>query len=159
MESAIKAIAAVHGDGKLPTIPVEQSARTRRLGAFFYKRLTFKPLKIEVSSRGPNPGLTSVHEIGHFLEKAAIPKTQGGARIYSLTPELKGWLDAIQASQAIADLKVLRGKPTAQLTQADGTKVTYKVDRRYVSYLLQHDEIWPEAMPSTSRSRAVTRRS
>ena len=89
VQNAIKAIAAVHGDGLLPTIPVNQSAGTRRLGAFFYSGLTHKPIRIEISSRGPNPGLTTVHEIGHFLENAAIPKPQGGAAFSLSRPSSK----------------------------------------------------------------------
>ena len=48
----------------------------------------------------------------------------------------------IKASQAVADLKALGASPTAQLTQSDGTKVTYRVDRKYLRYLLRHDELW-----------------
>ena len=139
VNETLAAIAKVHGDGTLPTIPIKQSSAGRRYGAFWTQGR--RPIKIDVSSKGDHPMMTAAHEIGHFLDNSGIPNPQYAARIYE-TGVLKPWLDAVRATEAVTNLKQLVTSRTMKVTAPDGTEKTYPVDRKYVRYLLKHDELW-----------------
>ncbi len=134
-------IAKVHGDGTLPKIPIKQTSGSRRMGSFTYSGLSRRPIDIGVSSKGDHPMMTATHEIGHFLENSGIPKLQGGSRIFELGV-MKPWLDAVKASNTVANLKALATSKTMKVTGPDAVERTYPVDRKFVRYLLQHDELW-----------------
>lgn len=145
VQDSLAAIAKIHGDGNLPKIPIEQSAGTRVMGQFRRYAMTNQPINILISGRAEQPRITTLHEIGHFIEWSGIPKMQGGSRIFSLTPGLKEWLEATKNSQAVKDLRQLRAVVVTPMLKPDGTMGSYKVDRRYIGYLLQDDELWARA--------------
>lgn len=69
---AVRAVRRVHGDGPLPTIPVEQVNDPTVYGRFQF-RITGDAKNIELSEADPaQPALTAVHEIGHFLDHAGL---------------------------------------------------------------------------------------
>jgi hypothetical protein len=140
IRGAIAAIDRIHGDGVLPKIPVKQSASTRNNGVFWsYGRN--RPNKIDISSKGDHPGLTTAHEIGHFLDNSAIPCQEFGARMFG-RGVTKEWLEAIEASKAVEQLKALKLLREIKSTHANGATVTEHVDQKYVSYLLKPNELW-----------------
>lgn len=70
ISDAIDAIDSVHDDGTLPDLPMEGSAG-KALGAYkFFDN--GKAHAISIKSTGSWPALTTVHEIGHFLDHQAI---------------------------------------------------------------------------------------
>ena len=107
IEETLAAIDAVHGDGKLPRIPVESYRGTATFGEFqrdFYD----KPIRIKVNSQGGQSHMTTAHEVGHFLDAAALPRTPGGfRRVFSKTPELEAWANAVKESKAFKALAEL----------------------------------------------------
>jgi hypothetical protein len=141
IDAVLGLIAKVHGDGSLTKIPIKQTTGTRRMGAYVWN--ISRPVEIRISSQGDHPRMTTAHEIGHFIEDRGIPKSQAGARIFSLSPELKDWLDAVTASKAYAELKALRaGGRSVKVAKPDGTSTEYILDKRYIGYTLQNDELW-----------------
>lgn len=142
--ATIKAISSIHGDGALPKIPVKQTTGTVRQGGFVWNGLSGRPLEIRVSSKGDHPRMTTAHEIGHFIEHSGIPKPTGGPRNFALSPEMQEWLKAVRASKAYGELRGLLSAGTTNITirKPDGSVIGYVMDRKYVRYLLQENELW-----------------
>jgi hypothetical protein len=139
--ATLDAISKVHGDGQLPTIPIDQSSGGRQLGVFRYYPIGNKAVDIRVSSASPHPRNTTAHEIGHFLDNSGIPRGILG-REFDKEPQFKEWFDAVNASQAVLELKALKTAKTMPFTRDDGTTGTYLVNKKHVAYLLEHKEIW-----------------
>lgn len=142
---AIKSIDAVHGDGALPTIPVVSSSSDSNMG-FYARTRSNRPIEIGVSSKGEHPQNTVTHEIGHFLEKVAIPGTKDstGQRDWTRDVVMVEWKRAVDASEAVQNLRALRGK-SLTVDMGKGKTVQVPVDSKHLDYLLKYDEIWARA--------------
>lgn len=68
---ALESINKVHGDGNLPTIPILQTGAGRNYGSF-YTTWSDSPIKIAISPKGDHKALTTLHEIGHFLDNSGL---------------------------------------------------------------------------------------
>lgn len=129
--NALQAINQVHGDGELPTIPLESDRSTKRQGGFWYYLINGKHIaqKITISAVGNTyPDVAVVHEVGHFLDQQGI-----GAKQYASIsdPRMAAWRKAIEGSRALAELK--------QLAATSGSP---GVSRTHVTYLGQWHELW-----------------
>ncbi len=70
--TAIKAIDTVHGDGDLPQIPIKSLTSARALGIYHYKH-GGKAGHIAIRNDPHSwPGLTTAHEVGHFIDHQAL---------------------------------------------------------------------------------------
>lgn len=108
---AIDAIAKVHGDGELPEIPVHYlKMEPGNYGAFIsYAR--GDAIKINISSKGPYQQLSTLHEIGHFLDHSGLtgPGNQFGSENNPLLDNLRTVLNnsdsvkSIKSSTGISD--------------------------------------------------------
>ena len=98
MRHALMMIDKVHSDGVLPEIPVNNRPGKDNLGAFWRTRGTpSEPQRIAVNPNGPWPHLTLCHEVGHFLDLAAL----GNGQMASETEaSLHPWLNAVGKSDA-----------------------------------------------------------
>lgn len=144
---ALRAIDKVHTDGVLPEIPVSRSYGRVELGSYGYHR-DGSAAEIKVSAKGAHKELTATHEVGHFLDHQGVNTTQtqaGQFATMSRDPLMAGFKDAAAKSQAITRLREALTRPTIEFESADGVTRTYRVDRKYVQYLLSEDEIWARA--------------
>lgn len=139
MRVAISAINRVHQDGTLPVILVTRDFFRDRHGQFSVRA---GRIAIQINLVGPHAELTTVHEIGHFLDHSGWGKLGGWA---SETPGvLDQWRDAVKRSRGIQRLLPLlqTGVDRTSETLPDGTVVEYEVDQAYLRYLLQPRELW-----------------
>lgn len=140
LRNAIAAIDAVHTDGSLPVIPLGRDNDRQREGAMMTDTRTDKVVKILVSKSASHPELTTVHETGHFLDKAGIGPSGPWASVTD--PQLNGWRKAIVESSAIRHLAALRDMASATITLANGIESRIPVNKAFVDYLLQPWEVW-----------------
>ena len=142
MKAAVGAIDAVHGDGSLKAIPVQKTESTGRYGAFWQAQPSGTPIKITVSNKGDHPELTLAHEVGHFIEMTAMPGHNLGRRNWHNDPLVKGWMDAVKDSRAVAGLTDLIGKREVDVAMPDGRTAKCRVDGKYIRYTLKWQELW-----------------
>lgn len=141
---AIGAVDKVHGDGKLKRIPVTTDARMSAEGA--YTRLVDNtPIGIRLKPTTDHIRTVLIHEIGHFLDRSAIPGTDaGGDRDWERDPLLSTWYHAVQATESVRRIKSLRSDPNVTKT-VNGRPVRIPIGAKYVEYLLKPTEIWARA--------------
>ena len=139
---ALAAIDSVHKDGRLPRISLKRLALSRGMHGRFLYAAGGQPLEIAVHYASSHAELTTVHEIGHFLDYA-------GFGIFSefcsvAEPILSDWRLAVRGSKAVQRLGYLWRFPadTVQETQVTGDVVEYKIEKPYLEYLLQNEELW-----------------
>lgn len=112
VEMGMKAIDDVHTDGPLPDLPIRatRSGLGRDSFGAFERSTVTTPYRIAVDPGGPTPRLTTAHEIGHFLDFSGMGAP--GHQYASLDlPELTSeWKSAVDASDAIARLRVVSPK-------------------------------------------------
>lgn len=123
VSAAMSVIDRLHGDGELPSIPVQITTHTRAYG-FFQRDSALNPKRIGVSGNGDHQRLTFAHEVGHFLDGYGW----GEAGSWSSTKEsaAAAWRDAVRSSPSIEALRLLPKK-------------------KYVRYLLTTHETWARA--------------
>lgn len=119
IRDVLNLIDQVHGDGKLPKIPVKIDSATRRNGAYISWR-DGRAEAITLSRKGDRPRLTVAHEIGHFLDHQAMGITK---RFDYTGPFWADWRAAVAKSQAVQDLQAA-------------------APSRYRDYLLETRELW-----------------
>ena len=141
LRNAIAAIDRVHTDGQLPRLPVKAADLTDSYGQFRNIR-GGQAVEIVISLWNPHCELTTVHEIGHFLDFKGLDHALlwASANSASLAP----WRTAVKASQAVQTLGQLHrtASRTLPVTLWDGSVVEYFVDKPYVEYLLEAEELW-----------------
>ena len=141
MRDAIAAIDAVHTDGTLPQLPVTTASLTDQHG-YFGSTTARDAVEIVLNLFSPHVELTTVHEIGHFLDLKALHPAVPWASENS--PTLAPWREAVKKSQAVQTLGYFSDPAvsTIRVTQRDGSVVEYLVDKTYVAYLLRVKELW-----------------
>lgn len=133
---ALTIIDSVHGDGMLPQIEVVIG--TDGPGSYVYSGRDGRPLRIELKPvGGPNPQLTFVQEIGHFLDHQALGTRN---KFASANGEIATLMAAIGTSDAIRRLAQRRGKRTALVETRPGRRQRETVAQRTVAYLLAPEE-------------------
>jgi hypothetical protein len=144
INSTLKAIDEVHGDGVLPKIPVQRMSTKNVHGVYQHtiehtaQGRVDKALFIAISDQGPNPRLTMAHEAGHFLEYEAIPgRSDDGWRDWQADPLMAEWRAAVLQSDAVQSLKELRRTPTVTVDN-----LVYQIPKSHLNYLLQDNELW-----------------
>ena len=110
---AVRAVRRVHGDGPLPTIPVEQTNDPTDLGSFNWDGATGAAKNIEMSDVDPDgPALTAVHEIGHFLDYSGLSGEPANLNDFESKKEstrtMRAVMKAIRKSKRYA---LLQGDP------------------------------------------------
>lgn len=141
MRDAIAAIDAVHTDGTLPRLPVTTASLTDQHG-YFGSTMAGNALEIVLNLFSPHVELTTVHEIGHFLDLKALHPNVTWASENS--PTLAPWREAVKRSQAVQTLRHFSDPAvsTIKVTHGNGFVVEYLVDKAYTAYLLRAKELW-----------------
>jgi hypothetical protein len=83
IDLAMKTIDKIHGDGNLPIIPILQSGAGRNYGTFSFG-WDDKPIKISISPKGDHQALTTLHEVGHFIDNAGVSNRRWTSEIYGI---------------------------------------------------------------------------
>lgn len=101
-----------------------------------------RAVEIVVSLLNPHVELTTVHEVGHFLDFKGLDRSNLWASVSS--PTLAPWREAAKRSQAVQTLGYFLNPATRTMTVTlwDGSVVKYPVDKSYVGYLLKAEELW-----------------
>jgi len=129
LRKLLKAIVAVHLPPNLKPLTVIMSREVP--GAVFDAYTGHGPYSIYLNPNGNHPELSLLHEIAHYLEWQAIPKSGHGPRNFQDDPLFWDWLDAAFVSQNVLRLKDLRDE------QAEETSV-----HSTINYLLSPEELW-----------------
>ena len=145
LRDSLAAVDAVHQDGRLPRVPIKcLTLRHGRHGQFTHV-IGGRPLGIAVHPASRYAALTAVHEIGHFLDYAGLG---GPGEFCSVSGDLlAGWRSAVRGSGTVQRLGRL-WRFTAeriqepQASQVGGDVVNYEVEKWYIEYLLQNEELW-----------------
>lgn len=101
--TAITAVDRVHGDGDLPRIPIHGRPAKRFLGLYSWSGT--RPTGINIVPTGNWPGMTAVHEIGHFLDHQVLGLRGQFASVSA--PALHAWREAVQATAAVRTIAQL----------------------------------------------------
>jgi len=159
VREAIEAIDSVHGDGPLPTIPVQRNrtySGKRSRNAAFVKRRGIAD-SIQIHPQSGQPAISVTHEIGHFIDHQNAPSGSRHLSWDDTNRYVRDWHNAVTNSAEFKRLQSALGAGTQEVTLPKGTKVTYQVDRKFVSYLLQRDELFARSYAQyiTVRSESI----
>jgi hypothetical protein len=144
--AAIKAVDSVHGDGRLPILPIQEREPTDDDGGalgVFYRRGD-AAWKITLNPDGGRKRSTLVHEIGHFVEWSGIPLDEkhtirrpkkGAVRDFARDPLTADWYKAVRASDASKANRAAARLKTVDVTTPGGTTYRHTVDKKYMRYL------------------------
>lgn len=138
--TALNLIDAVHGDGDLPPIPIAGTAKRTQVGGYAFERYTGKPIRIELSRYAPDPEMTLLHEVGHFLDHQTLGLRSQNASEYHAT--LAKWREAVRATEPVRTLKDWSAQSHITVTLPDGSTVQRLINQKYVQYLLRDREIF-----------------
>lgn len=141
---AIVAIDSVHSDGTLPRIPVKLVGGRRQQGG--YTRDGIQAVRITINSRGKSPGLSMIHEVGHFIDHQSLG--HGMFATEHDLPVVRGVMKAIERSGLHEQLSdaLARAKSGKTLKiSVCGRPQKLKPDEPTVSYLLQPWELFARA--------------
>lgn len=139
-KGALKVIDRVHGDGILPETPILWDSEIECLGRFRNGKggsvyeIALNPSQIPLDAKQ-----TLIHEVGHFLDAAALSVIPGSGWGSANNPELEDWRQATRASEAYRSLQSLIGKFTAV---ERGTDDTQAVNQSKAAYYLRTEELF-----------------
>lgn len=136
-ELVLAEINKIHGDGALPTIPVNESTARNKYGAFWYRNTT--PEKITLSRGGDHQALTLAHEIGHFLDLSALDAKWSSTRTGT---EAQSVINAARNSDWVKNVWT---RVSEFNSRSSSDTMPISIDSRYVRYLLETKEIWARA--------------
>ena len=84
LSATMTVVDSVHDDGGLNAIPLLASRGTRIVGEFTWNEITGKATGITISSKGPHPELTLLHEIGHWVALGMMRPGEGARIVAAL---------------------------------------------------------------------------
>jgi hypothetical protein len=143
LRETIAAIDRVHGVFDLPRIPVRYSFALTELGRFLFDPATGDPISILVRSNQAHPRFSLLHEIGHFLDLAALGVgNQFGTRVNSA---LEDWSRAVAGSSAFQVLRDVGRRGSADMFDPDANPRRVPITQRerdFIDEWLQPEELW-----------------
>jgi hypothetical protein len=103
VNGAIDAIDLVHDDGALPTIPLKSLKSERALGTYSFTN-SGEARKIEIKNAPTSwPGLTTAHEIGHFIDHQVLgTKGQFASSSHELLADFR---EVVEKTAAVKQLR------------------------------------------------------
>ena len=146
----------IHLVGPLPTIPIKNSysPSVPSAGGFVSRRGIPKSLDVNTHRDFARSAmLTFVHEIGHFLDLAALG-TAGAFSTLAGDALLDGWRNAVEATLAVQTLRHRIGAGSVVIQTPHGP-VEETVGDRHVAYLLGYDELWARSYAQYVAERSM----
>src|SRR5262245_12002757 len=140
---ALTIIDRVHSVGTLPKIPIHNSYSDTVPSAGGFVSREGLPVSIDINTYkdfAPSAMLTFIHEIGHFLDLAALGNAGAFATLAG-DARLEGWRRAIESTDAVHTLRQRKGASTVVVHTPQGPD-ELTVGVRHVEYLLAYDELW-----------------
>lgn len=140
---ALAIIDRIHATRPLPKIPIHNSYNDTVPSAGGFVSREDEPVAIDINTYkdfAPTAILTFVHEIGHFLDLAALGKAGVFATLAG-DPLLDVWRRAVESTGAVEALRQRKAAGTVIVQTPDGP-VEMTVGRRHAGYLLALDELW-----------------
>jgi hypothetical protein len=148
VRAGLAAVDRVHGDGRLPRIPIVGYDQDDGCLGWFdadgTPGVNAIPRRIRLNALASRPELNFLHELGHYIEGFAIPGNRKMDRDWDRDPNLAAWRKAVEGSKAwkaldsLARVDYVRG-------EKDGKTGRIRVKHDEVTYLLQWDEVWARA--------------
>lgn len=136
--NALAALDTVHGDGTLPNIGMDLNPGIHpQTGVFQVDTPTGRPVGIAVDPRSETPGMTLLHEIGHFLDWSAC--SPAGQFSSQHSPALQHWRAAVQSTPTVHTLRT-RQQTATQRAAAGDSLAGYEA--RITAYWLQTEELF-----------------
>lgn len=89
-----------------------------RMGVFQVDAPTGRPVGIAVGPRSETPGMTFLHEIGHFLDWSAFSPAEQFSSLHS--PELQRWRAAVQSTPTVRALQTKQQNAAQQAVTGNG---------------------------------------
>jgi SPP1 gp7 family putative phage head morphogenesis protein len=127
--AGIAAVDRVHDDGALPRIPIYGRASRNALGIYRYNATRGTPIEIGIRQSAQGwPAMTTVHEIGHFLDHQVLGRS--GVFATNTDAALRPFLDAVQSTAAARQIAALGHRQ-----QGDFLKPTELWARAYAQYV------------------------
>lgn len=143
LQAALDAIDVVHGDGDHEPTPIKQVGGASQHGVFEYV-IGGKPVKITVNSGAPYPGVSLLHEIGHFIDNQAIGRRGVNSSADEEGP-LADVMAAIRSTQAFSEAEGLRRRKQVFFRRKGGGRETVDLKQAVVEYTLRPQELFARA--------------
>ena len=115
LKIAVAAIDQVHGDGRVGIVQVTLVAGNAQQGSY----VPGPPPAITIKSRGAEPALSLLHEVGHLLDDRGFGPGQG-FRSMAGDIRLEPWRKAVSSSRLFARLASMKGKARMKVPRAFG---------------------------------------
>ncbi|MFZ4620957.1 MAG: hypothetical protein ACOYNS_10380, partial [Bacteroidota bacterium] len=141
IDRGIKFIDQVHGDGKLKLIPVENLVNGKAYGSFNYYISSREAIGIKIRKSAPHIEMTTIHEIGHFLDHSGI----GTPKIMSSSSEaiMDDWSKVVKESAAYKRLLEIKARGYIEIEKWGMIeRVEGERFRGHINYLLDEEELW-----------------
>lgn len=149
----LRAIDELHTIPAGRRIPLRYTAGTNERGVFRYATDDGRPLGILISERGEHPALTTAHEVGHYIDRYAMPVALGRApdRWASHAPPaaLNGWATAVFHLAALGDMLAKMTLTSPLYTPDPALQAT-------LSYTMRVEELWARSYAQWVATRADT---
>jgi hypothetical protein len=149
---AVKLIDQVHGDGILPKMKIRSQSLNNAYG-IFRSAEKFNEIGVDNHGKHDHPVMTTLHEIGHFLDRRGLP---GNGFTTNVNPDaVDKWWQAIYNSKKYADLKedgdpyMLSGRELFARSYAQfiATQTSDAVALRELAWMRKYepDKVWNDA--------------
>ncbi len=141
IDYAIRLIDQVHGDGVLKTLPVVNLVNGTDEGRFSYYVGSREAVQIAVRESGAHRELTTIHEIGHYLDHSGIGKRLEMSSVSDTM--MDGWRKAVRSSAAYEKLISAKRRGYVEVERG-GIKgiFTGPSFHSHWNYLLSDEELW-----------------
>jgi hypothetical protein len=140
---ALAIIDRIHAIRSLPKIPIVDSYNDTVPSAGGFVSREDEPVEIDVNTYkdfAPTAMLTFVHEIGHFIDLAALG-TVGVFATLEGDALLSDWRPAVEATNAVRTMRRQRDAGSVVVQTPEGP-LDVAVGMRHAEYLLAPDELW-----------------
>ena len=148
VSDAMEAINNIHSvPDSMEQLDIQSTSSPTKLGAYVYSGRTNKPFKFRLSTKGDNPRMTMVHEMGHYLDHHGIGTK--GAFDSESGDRTSRVIQAIKQSKSYSKLAERRAVFAAQ----NNTNLV-----KHVDYLMGNDELFARSYAQFIASKSTGRK-
>lgn len=137
-QKALAALDSVHGDGSLPSIGMDLNPGIHpQTGVFQVDPSSGRPVGITVNPDSETPGMTLLHEVGHFLDWSAFPPQ--GEFSSPNAPELANWRATVNSTPTVLTLRAIQQDAAQRAGRGD---VLAAYEANITAYWLRSEELF-----------------